>query len=1062
MRRRYLLGLLLLSGFSGIAYELLWVRLLALNMGSTTLSFATVLSVFFAGLAMGSRWAGRRVGAETQPVRRYAQLELATGVLGLALFPLMKHSGVALTFLPAEVGPGALVARFLISAVLLLPPTLLMGATLPFVCLAVIEQDDETGRGSALIYGLNTLGAFLGAYFVTYWLLPNLGVFSSTLVAALVNFLVAGIAFVRARADDGRASPPAVASVAAEPEVDARLVRLAGVIAVTCGFAATAAQVVWGRLFAINVGGTTYGVGSVLVAVLFGVGLGSVWAARVAKRSTDLVSSVGWVLVLLIVSCCGFGLAYSVFDFLNANVVAAKLSVPATNHLRLLTVFVTLVVTTTASGAALPLLVAVIERRASAAGTSLARVYSWNTAGCIAGSVVGGYVLLPQLGSNLTLYALALLLGAAAVAFLVLQSEGRRVRALVQVSLVVAAIGAYRQFDPKEFTYRVDAADFAATLRAHRAYAQQVTFLHEGDIATVSVRDFGDGVRGLALNGLGQGSLREYPPAYPFESALVAAMPWIHTERAETGLVIGAGAGGTVDALLQLGTQHLDVAELERGVLDAVDHLWGTRSPLLDPRVRVLLNDARNHLLVSSRRSPHRYDFITSMPAHPWVASALFTREFFLLAAENLKEDGVFSTWFGAGQMDDVAVEGLFGAFATAFPHFIAYWVPEAGAFYLVGSPKPLRLDAARAQRLPGHPVFAGHVNKPGASFFLARVTAASPEAGWVPAESAAVSTDDNALIEFHGGLRYQAPRRDLRYLPRRALTASQLANADADLLGAAVEAALGTKDGLLPFALPSPDARAMLSQWGEALPPALKTYVEGRLALADADRAKAKAKFDELGASPLGQRGHKFLAATELSDTERLARLEALEPRTVDVQALLTGAGRGEGKELAPGDDPLRPLFEVPATPLSAAAGAELLARLRQLRLARLTERCVRVAHEAGWSRVEQVCQRELPGIRALEGRAAVQRALKHGADGAYDKAASAFREAFEAGTLSDAQVMIALRTAQQARADGLVADLEYYLQLRGMDPAAIAGTRRYYQQLDTEPAKQGQGSKP
>ncbi|MEL6189634.1 MAG: hypothetical protein AAFU79_33845, partial [Myxococcota bacterium] len=265
MRNLHLLLCLVLSGFAGLAYELLWVRLLALSFGSTTLSFSTVLAVFFGGLALGAWVSGGLVGRMTRPIRVYAGLEVGTGVLALLLYPLLTHVGDLFALIDPGPGVGGAFVRALVAGPLLLGPTVLMGATLPAVARAIVVEDEAVGSGSALIYGFNTLGACFGAYLVTYALLPWLGVFLATVVTVGVNLVAAALALsledsTTQSLEDSRSNP--------DDDVPDKVRWVATALAFAVGFSAICFQVAWVRLFSIFLDGTVYAVGSVLIAVL--------------------------------------------------------------------------------------------------------------------------------------------------------------------------------------------------------------------------------------------------------------------------------------------------------------------------------------------------------------------------------------------------------------------------------------------------------------------------------------------------------------------------------------------------------------------------------------------------------------------------------------------------------------------------------------------------------------------------------------------------------------------------------------------------------------------------
>lgn len=1053
MRRVWVLPLLLFSGFSGLAYELLWVRLLTLSLGSTTASFSIVLAVFFGGLALGARWAGNRSVGAKRPLATYAALEALTGVLGVGLYPVLKHLGVVIASIDPGTGVGGMAVRVLVSALLLLPPTFLMGATLPFISVGTIERDDETGPGTALIYGLNTLGACLGAFSVTFLLLPHLGVFASTMLTAAINLTVAAIAFTLSRrADgDGAAAPPAQSDTSApDPRRRAAVVFAAGL----GGLVATGAQVVWARVFAISLRGTSFGIGSVLVVVLVGIAIGSLIASAVSRRVRHVATAAVTFQLLFLVGLALFASTTPLMNWAVGTLANAGL-VGTSRHLaELLAVALFLALPTIAAGAVLPSLVAVAEGAARNAGKTLAALYSANTLGCIVGSLVTGFVLLPSAGSSATLYLMALLLAVTAVIFAVATCADRRpvIVAATAIALTIAAF--FPETDSRLLSPRSNSSDYFSFMNSQRATLSSITSFYEGDIATVTVSKYPSNM-GLSLNGLGQGTHSEVPPSTGRESLLVATTPWIHARQQRRGLLIGLGAGGTADVFLKLGVEHLDVAELERGVITAVEEIWGDTSPLKNPRLTLVNNDARHHLLTTGRRAQGTYDFISSMPAHPWVAAALFTREFFTLAKENLSDGGVFSTWFGPAEMPDESIEGLFGAFTSVFPYTITYWVPEAGAFYLVGSNQPLVFDVAKAEGLLGHPVMQGRPRAEARGVFMAsRVTGiTTPER---PSTTTRISTDDNGLIEFAA----QRPRSTgvlsaLQYLPLRALPKSMMINApDTEAFALEVlESSMGTPGSQLPFM--SADLATTLRAVS-ALDPAspLGAYGAFRVAMAQGKRADAITLAEKITEPQLLARARVILATTE---REPAARSSALEPYAArpDVRAMLVALGKNDQGETtaAPAldDDPMGWLFVAPST-LRELDDGEARARITRTLTQRvaafespaLARKERQLFSDAGWTASATWADSLVLDMERAASVVLVRRALEAGVKERYPEAVRLLLEADRLAPLREPQVRTLLQAALRISDADAVKQAKDMLLMRGLERGTVDGLER------------------
>lgn len=913
MRNRFLLACVILSGFSGLAYELLWTRLLAFSFGSTTLSFSTVLAVFFGGLALGAWLAGKRSVTLARPVQAYAIVELVTGLAGLGLYPILTHLDRVFAALDPGPGLGGAVARLLVAAPLLFVPTVLMGATLPILCAAMIERDDEVGHGTALIYGFNTLGAFLGVYLTTYHILPAAGVFRALVVTALVNIAVAIIAFTASRrgADRPRErlAEPALTDLSARAEPDRRaqaaedasaqaerhkMLIVATVLTGLGGFSAICLQVVWVRLFSVFLEGTVYALGSVLVSVLIGIAIGSIVIARILQRSANAALWFAGLQVLTIASVIAMTRALDWINYQLRSFAWYPTGGSGAIHLQLAGVFVVLLVPTFCSGASFPLLVNVVEKKAREVGRRVGGLYAANTIGSILGSLLTGFFLIPSAGSEATvLTALTLTAAVAALGATILIPRGRRAPGLAVAAVALALIWTYEGFDLRRLSTAVPGKLVFRDYREQQATsARQLAFFAEGSTGNISLFEV-EAQRTLALNGLGQGSYSSLPPHYVLESLLVGLVPFAHVAEPKNALVVGLGAGGTVDLLRKLGMSKIKVVELEPRVADAVDRIFGDETPLRSSQVELIFNDARHYLLLDARLKRGKYDLITSMPAHPWVASPIFTREFFDLARENLSEEGVFCLWFGLGKMDDQAVQSLLRAFAAAFPSYVVYWVPEAGAYYLVGAGHQINIDIEQIERLRAHPDVSDHTPVQDPYFLPARVYASgSPDTPQPP--TGVINTDDSAFVEVH------APRSSTRspvlsdFMPSEYLLPAFIPEARRhDFYVELLEELVATPKGEIPLA-PAPlyidRAKKTLDGAKAFLSADEQLYFEGRILLAQNKRPEAMRLLAKVGATParsestawLGRRARKFAALCEKPRSNALLEaLAKLDPST-------------------------------------------------------------------------------------------------------------------------------------------------------------------------------------
>jgi spermidine synthase len=892
MRHRFLLACLVLSGFSGLAYELLWTRLLSVSFGSTTLSFSTVLAVFFGGLALGAHLAGKRAQRVRRPVRAYGLIELLTGLCGLLLHPILTHLGGLFAMIDPGPGLTGAVARFLVAVPILIAPTVLMGATLPIVCSAMIEQRQVIGRGTALIYGFNTLGACLGAYLVTYQLLETLGVQKTILLTAGANFAVAAIAIAvdrrEARHPPDPEPPPPVAASEIDPH-RGKLILIASALTLLGGFAAICLQVVWVRLFSIFLGGTVFALGAVLIAVLIGIAAGSLGIARILDTSRHAAIYFAALQILTVGSVI---LTSRIFEWVDyeLNGIALALSGTTILHAQLAVVLVVLLIPTCCSGASFPLLMKIAERDPKSVGRSLGVLYASNTFGSILGSLVTGFVLIPRAGAEATIFvALVLLSVVGSIGAFLFLPKPRRIVGLAAAPIAILVLQLYQGFDMTGLQLGPSAPSWREHLQRVAEFDRQVIYFAEGSYADVAVAG-DERWRAIRLNGLTQGSFAKVAPHYVLESVLVAMVPLAHTTDPRHGLVVGLGAGGTVNVLRELGLESVKVVEIEPEVATAVGKLFDRGNPLDAPGVELEINDARHYLLVNARPGRTRYDVITSMPAHPWVAASIFTREFFELARASLSEKGVFCTWFGTSRLELESTQSLLRAFAEVFPYYIVYWVKDASAFYLVGALHPLTIDIDRFETLSKAVDTSDHPALRDPYYLLRRIYATGdPETGPLP--SGPSNTDDSVIVETHALPSTGTVGDSLKdFMPSEYLRPAFVAEPKRrtfyiELL----EQLLGTPMGEIQVAAKTLDVEraertieGTKALWTETE----LAYFEGRVLEAKGQMRRAREELAKASVdTTLGARARKFAALAAEDPWRVLAELEQLEP-TSDVLA--------------------------------------------------------------------------------------------------------------------------------------------------------------------------------
>ncbi len=637
LSRRALLALgacFFLSGMGSLALEVVWTRHMRLVFGSTTLAASTILVAYMLGLGLGGLAGGKVAGRLRDGVRAYGRMEIAIGLYALAVpWMLDLLPELSRTVLAGMSFWSAALCRFAVSLAPLLVPTVLMGATLPIVVAALVRRDPRVGAGTGLLYGLNTLGAVAGVFGATFVLFPWLGLRWTNWFGALLDVAVGATALLFVARELAVSEAPAGARGEAAaagrvvrppaPRGDAREVPLALVLCAyaVIGFVALLFEVAWTRALGVVLGSSIYAFSSMLGAFLAGIALGSLLFRRWIDASREPLLLLAWGSALLGLLALGTSLAMPYLP----DVFLDLLVTPEPRPRRMLAAQIGLCLLamlppTLVLGGLFPLVTRLVADRGPDAGDAVGRVYFANTVGSASGAFLTGFALVPWLGLRGTL---ALGVGLALAVAGVLLLAGARGRRAVQVgaAAALAACAALAlwpiPFDREAFTRGVFKSptlmlDFGVEyLPIEGARDKEMLYYRDGINATISVHRVGDN-RFLRVNGKPDASSRDDMST----QVLLGQVPLLFGPPAKRVLVIGYASGVTVGSVARHDdVERIDAIEIEPAIIEAsryFDDVSGR--PLDDPRVRVVLDDARSYL-ASTRE---RYDVIVE-PVHARV-----------------------------------------------------------------------------------------------------------------------------------------------------------------------------------------------------------------------------------------------------------------------------------------------------------------------------------------------------------------------------------------------------------------------------------------------------------
>ncbi len=731
--------LFFLSGAAALVYQVVWVRSLTLVFGGSHQAVAAVLVIFMAGLGLGGYAIGRRVDRVRRPLVLYGVLELGIAASALGVMALM-HVYPAVYMLLAQGREESILyltaVRALFSVVALIVPTVLMGGTLPVLSRFVSHGPATVSRPLSFLYGLNTLGAVLGAVLAGFVLLRLYSVSTTLYVAVATNALIGVFSFVlQARLSPGTRDP--------EPEPEAARVEPAGrsrsfaerlvlwSIGIS-GLCALGYEVLWTRILTIAIGASVYGFTVMLVAFLVGIALGSkayglAMAFAGGEESRPRRAIIWFGVVEILAGLTAFAVTVFIRD-VPANAVrvqavfspggAASFAVRVWSSFAL--AFLYMVIPAFFLGAAFPLAAEIHARSRKAVGRAVGEVLACNTLGAILGAWISGFALIHLFGIERSLHMLhAVNVGLGLVVLASLRPTRRRTvvaAGVTVVSLIVLAVNpGLHVWDTNAFAvFRSNQPEAFATPAMVREAVENTDVLYyaEGVESIVSVVRVKGGDQAFITNGRVESSTD------PREQQCVLTLghlPMLLAPNPRSVLVVGLGTGITLGATaVHPGVERLTLVELEPKVIGVARTFAAYNHRVLDdPRLRIVFNDGRNFLMTTREK----FDVITADPIHPWFRGAgyLYTTEYFKLAAARLNEGGVMAQWLPIYELTPEDLRSVVRTFRQHFRHTLL-WLTHFDA-QLVGSNAPLLIDEAQ---------FARRISVPAVAEDLRRVTMGS------------------------------------------------------------------------------------------------------------------------------------------------------------------------------------------------------------------------------------------------------------------------------------------------------------------------------------------------
>ncbi len=700
MRRRDLVlvsCLFILSGISGLIYEVVWLRYLSLVIGHTTFSVSLIVSAFLAGLVLGSLLFRGLADRVRRPMRLYALLEAAAGITGLGVSLLLANLDSVCQSLGLP-GGGPLPVRIVMTFCLVLPPTLFMGGSLPVLSRFVARDLPRLGRHFGVLYSLNTLGAAAGCALAGFWLIAELGLLTTSILAAGINLAVAAGAVGLSRLMGPAADLPDPPAEPAPPPSERRDVRWFVIAFGLAGFVSIGYEVLWFRVLSLFLRSSVYSFTLLMVAFLLGLVLGGLlYSVKLNALRRDLELFAGAQIVLAFLGLLSLALL-SLTNLITST------------GLRFAFAAGVVLVPATVIGIVFPLVVQVATRQLAVTGRSVGLLYSANTIGGIIGSAALGFGIIPWLGTQGAFILVASLNVLLALGVLCLDTTADRRRwtahgvlamGFAVLALLFPADVLIRAWGDTTHRRVVQVAEGRDGILAVVEYSDQVLKRHVQPPARCADAHYS--FRQLLFGSVSYASTILAGRRY---MSTLAHLPMLSHPAPRNVLLVCFGTGVTAGAFTRYTElQSLVAVDLNREVFELAPLFAEDNAHVLeDPRTERVVDDGR-HYLASTERRFDVISFEPPPPSTPGIVS-MYTREFYQLVKRHLAPGGILAHWIPLQDQPDLLSRMLLETIRQEFEH-VQIWIPVRNEAVILASSTPIDLDLRRWSRRWNQPAVA-------------------------------------------------------------------------------------------------------------------------------------------------------------------------------------------------------------------------------------------------------------------------------------------------------------------------------------------------------------------
>lgn len=677
------------SGFAGLIYESIWTHYLKLFLGHAAYAQTLVLGIFMGGMAIGAALAARATSRIRNPLKLYAGIEIAIGLFAMVFHPLFANVTGSFYDMALAQGLGGtafVAAKWGLAALLILPQSILLGATFPIFAAAVTRSSSAgTGRSIATLYFVNSMGGAIGVLASGFVMVPALGLPGTIIAAGAVNLLI-GAVVARMSMHVAQPIPPALQ---AGPARFGRVPMLLLAVSFLTGASSFIYEVGWIRMLSLVLGSATHSFELMLCAFIVGLALGGLWV----RKRIDSAANPGVLLAHVQIAMGISAIATIPLHSASFDIIAwVVLNAPKTDQgytlLNLVRYGVSSLIMFPAAfcaGMTLPLATRLLHSNEHQGEKAIGMIYSANTIGAITGLAFAVHVGFPVFGLEYLVASGALidvLLGVALLA--VFAGRAKLLQGLAAtVACIAGTAFAATTFNPQ----RIVSGVFRS---GSTAIEGTVVEIAHGRTATISVEKHRQNIS-IRTNGKADASaVMEGRPGYVMDEVtmnLIGILPLLLHDAPARVANIGFGSGITGEAILaDPRVRQLDTIEIEPKMVELARHFGGlNRRVYDDPRSAIHIDDAKSFFAAHGLS----YDLIVSEPSNPWVSgvSGLFSVEFYRHVSRYLAKDGLFAQWIHVYETHPDRVTSVIKALDEVFDDYVVFAL-DSGDILLVAKPQ--------------------------------------------------------------------------------------------------------------------------------------------------------------------------------------------------------------------------------------------------------------------------------------------------------------------------------------------------------------------------------------